>query len=61
MFSYDAQYIFDTDGNLIPHVRGTSYNNFAFRYGGNQMASDNNETYLQKVKEMLYLYLLHIK
>ena len=39
-----GQFLFDTDGNLIPHVRGTSYGNFAFRYGGNQMASDNNET-----------------
>ena len=42
------QYLFDTAGNLIPHVRGTSYGNFAFRYGGNQMASDNNETLLAK-------------
>lgn len=43
-----GQFLFDTDGNLIPHVRGTSYNNFAFRYGGNQMASDNNETLIAK-------------
>ena len=46
--AYDAQYLFDTDGNLIPHERGTSYGNFAFRIGGNQMASDNNETLLAK-------------
>ena len=47
-FAYDAQYLFDSAGNLVPHERGTSYNNFAFRYGGNQMASDNAETLLSK-------------
>jgi outer membrane cobalamin receptor len=46
--AYDAQYLFDSAGNLVPHERGTSYGNFAFRYGGNQMASDNNETLLAK-------------
>jgi len=43
-----AHWLFDTQGNLVPHEIGTSYGNAFFRHGGNQMSSDNNETLIAK-------------
>ena len=47
--AFTNQYwLFDTNGGLVPHERGTSYGNAFFRHGGNQMLPDNNVTLLAK-------------
>ena len=44
--AYDpiGYYNFTTSGDMVPQILGTSYGSGFFRYGGNNLASDNAET-----------------